>query len=113
MKNKPNSIEDIIKISKVTEDQLSLISYNGTDSKLLGAKNFMLAEMISEVYNEGKTENHWWGYYEKGSGFFRSYFDCWSDGSFVSSRLKFNKKEDFLDAIKKFPEIYKILMDKI
>lgn len=117
-----NTLEDIFKISKPSKEEKLLISYKGKKSRLLGAQAMLVAEMIAEVYNEGiildwneASQTKWFGRYDYsklGSGFDPLDFIYWYSESSVSSRLHFKKEALFLDAVKKFPEIYKRLMEK-
>lgn len=116
------TIEDIFEIKPPTEDQKLLINYQGSDSKMLGAKALLLAETIAEVFNEdtvldwdNQSQKKWFGWYDYSStcsGFAFSYCTYWLSRSFVPSRLHFKSEELFWYAVKTFPEIYKTLMIK-
>lgn len=115
------TLKDIFKVSQPDPDELKLISYKGKNKRLLGAQTQLIAEHITEVYNEGtildwdnNDQKKWFGWYdiEKGSGFDRWDCDCWTTESAVSSRLHFKEKDLFWDAVNKFPKIYKTLMVK-
>ena len=72
-KNKPKDIRDLVKsmkdvlrISKPTKEELTIINYSGKSKRLLFAKNFLIISLISEVLNEGwkpKTNDSEYRYY--------------------------------------------------
>lgn len=104
------SIQDAIDIANPSQDIRNLINYQGTDRKMIGAKNFCLAELLAEVLNEGWVSKGfgWFGHFNPGSGFYNgdySYYHRWY--YHVSLRLLFKEKALFLHATRICPEVYK------
>lgn len=108
---KPKTIKALLKLVKPTTDQSLIIDYTGKDPVVLGARAFLLTELIAKYFNGSETENYWWGWYKSGSCFSDSDYCYWPSLSSVSARLRFHKEEDFLYATKTFPEIYKTIME--
>lgn len=116
-----NSIEDVIAIAKPTQEEMDLIKYSGTNVRMQGAKWHLLAQMICDVFNEGWApdwsnygERKWYPFFDMdaGVGFSRSYYGSWLTGTAVGSRLCF-KTEALSDmAARKFPDVYKGLLNK-
>jgi hypothetical protein len=67
------TLADVFDLVPRSEDQKILLDYNGTDPKMLGAKNFMLGEMIVEAYHEGTIVDHTDQNQKK--------YEAWYDGS--------------------------------
>jgi hypothetical protein len=107
-------------IPNPSKEVRDLIAYCGTDRKIIGAKNFLLAELIAEAYNEGwvpdwtnTNEKKWFAWFEgKDGSFSASDYDLWLAGAAVGSRLCFKSEKLLLDAVKKFPNVYKEIINK-
>lgn len=115
------SILDVLTIIKPSADQKILLNYDGDDRKMIGAKNFMWAEMIAEVLNEGwipdyndESQKKWFGWFDGRSGFAFSFSFCgnWLTVTYSGSRLCFKSEALLLYAVKTFPDVYKEIMKK-
>lgn len=95
------SVQDAINIAKPDSDELSLLNYNGTNERMIGARQALKMFIVSDVLNEGKEANWsddderkwapWWNM--QGGGFSAS--GCVSRDSYstVGSRLSFREEE--------------------
>lgn len=115
------TLEDIFELVPPTENQKILLDYNGVDPKMLGAKNFMLGEMIVEAYHEGKVVDHTdssqrkyeaWYDGSKGFAFGASGYGGWNSGTSCGSRLCWLDVGLMRDAHAKFPEVFRTIVKK-
>ncbi len=104
-KNKPKSImdrvktmSDVLRIAKLTKEELALYNYSGKSKRLIFARDFMTLALIAEVLNEGvtpkvdgKDERHY-PYYWLSSGFVFAHAGYAASPASASSasRLAFN-----------------------
>ena|SRR5688572_19690390 len=115
-----DTLEAIFEKVKPTEDQMLLLNYSGTDDKVLGAKNWMLAEMIAEAFGDGwvgdfsNDEPKWFPVFDgrRGFVFSHSFCDDWFTFSFVGSRHCFRTEQLSDAAAKRFPEVYRKILTK-
>lgn len=115
------TLADVFAITQPCGDVEKLLNYTGTNRMMIGAKNFILAELIAEAYNEGwvpnwkdTNEKKWSGWFDGSNNFAfsSSLYSYWHAGTYVGSRLVFKSEKLLLDAVKKFPEIYREILTK-
>lgn len=130
IKESIKSIDDVIAIAKPSEEEMALINYSGDNTRMIGAKNNLLLQMVADVFNTNENgvrwEPNWKDYSQRkwypwfnmdantpsGVGFSSSYYAYWHSFSSVGSRLCFeNEKLSYLSA-ELFPEIYIALLKK-
>jgi len=115
------TLQDVIEVTDPGAEVINILNYAGPNRKLIGAKNFILAELIAEAYNEGweadyknNNQKKWYGWFDgsRGFAFVFSRYDGWDTNAGVGSRLCFETEAKLLDAVKKFPNVYKELLTK-
>lgn len=115
-----NGLEDIFTLTKPTLEEATLLNYDGPSRRLIGAKNMLLGELISEAYAQGKeadfengNQYKWAPVFEGGGfAFSVSFFDRRLSYACVGSRLWFAEERLSNDAVKKFPDVFKNLLSK-
>ena len=121
IKESVKNIEDVIAIAKPSEEELSLINYSGTNSKMIGVKNALLLFLVSEVFNQGwepdwnnTNQPKWYPWFnmKNGVGFSDSDYADRDAAPFVGSRLCFETEELSDLSAQMFPEIYKAVLTK-
>lgn len=130
LKKNFKSIEDVIKFFNPSEEDKILLNYNGTNSRLLGARAFMLLEIVADIFNTRPDGTKWipnWNDYNdykwypwfkmnaktpSGVGFSRSYYVYWAANSSVGSRLCFEHEELSDLSAELFPELYITILKK-
>ncbi len=119
--DKVKSIQDVINIAKPSEEVLQLISYAGTDKHMIGAKNMVLAFLITEVLNQGWepdwndfNQRKWFPVFDmsEGAGFGHSLYAYWGTDTAGGSRLCFETEELADYAGRTFNDIYKLILNK-
>lgn len=109
------SLLDAIEIVGVNEDVKRLLSYNGKDSVMLGAKALASLTIINQALNEGwvpdyndKKEYKYypWFEYKPGVGFSSGDCVCADARTCVGSRLSFKTSELAKYAGQQFESIY-------
>lgn len=115
------SVGDAIEIAKPDQAEIELLSYNGTNDRMIGTKHALILFMLSEVLNEGKEadwdnddERKWFPVWDmrSGFGFSGANYGTWAPYSDVGSRLCFRTRELAIHAAKIAPESYKYFMQK-
>lgn len=116
-----NTLKDVIAIAKPTKEELALINYKGTSDHMLGAQNFLICELVSEVLNEGwvapfdgKTPR-WFPVFDVesgGFGFLRADDDNWHSTADAGSRLCLKNEPLAIHAGKIFGEYYRKIIIK-
>lgn len=99
-------------LPELTEEERALVNYNGTNQRMLGARDFLKAVLITEAINQGWVadyDNHnqekWeiiWEKNKAGFGFSRTYCDYDSSNSSVGSRLCFESRDKAVHAGRHF-----------
>lgn len=119
--DKIKSLADVLRITKPDKETMAFINYKGKNRKIIGAKNFVLAELIAEAYNEGwvpdwtnSNEYKWFPYFDgrKGFGFSLSNYAIWHSYSHAGSRLAFKSEALSNHAGKLFVAVYQELINK-
>jgi hypothetical protein len=124
LKEKFSNIQDIVNASNLSEEESALANYEGTSSKMIGAKAALLKELIADVFNtrldgtkwipNWKTsERKWWPWFDmdsdkhpSGVGFSYSVCDHWYTRTTVGSRLCFESEELSDLSVELYPEVY-------
>jgi hypothetical protein len=119
--DKVKNIQDVINIAKPSDEVLQLISYAGTDKHMIGAKNMVLAFLITEVLNQDWVpdwndfdQRKWFPVFDmsEGAGFGGSGFVFWGTAATGGSRLCFETEELADYAGRTFNDIYKLILNK-
>lgn len=118
------SIKDVIKASNVSENEQILLDYNGTSNRLIGAKAFMLLEMVAELFNtradgskweadwNDDNQRKWFPVFNmqsktpSGVGFSDSIYDFCYSFTYCGSRLAFEFEELTDLSAELYPEVY-------
>ena len=110
-KESKNSLDKIFKFNNTTEKDFNKKWENFEDHEKYGA----LEKMIVNYYNKGEKPNwensnqykyHPWFVICEDNFRYDSY-SCWYFGSCTSSRLAYLRKEDMLEAVELYIDIYK------
>lgn len=110
------TIEDAIALYPVSDNLKTLLTYNGIDEIMIGAKANALLQLVVAVLNEGWTPNwddsqerKWepWFYLDNPSGFRFDVASYVHTDSSVGSRLCFKTKELCEYAANQFLDLYK------
>lgn len=115
------TIKDVLDIARPTGEILTILNYSGTDRKMIGVKNFALAELIAEVLNEGKTidmskrgQQAWFPVFDRDTdlGFSSSLYDDWISYADAGSRLAFVNEALSDYAGRTFTDVYREIILK-
>lgn len=111
LREKFPSIQDVIKASTLTEEELALANYSGTSSLMIGARSALRLFLASELFNtrldatkweanwKDTNEPKWFPIFDmsantpSGVGFSRSAYDLWLAHSGCGSRFAFEFEE--------------------
>lgn len=107
------NFNDVLKIAKPTKQELTIINYKGRSKRLLFLKYTSICALITEVLNEGKTNNIWFPVFDTtGSGFVFSVSVSNYNFVFTSvgAGLRFCTEQHSDYAGKTFTEEYKNLL---
>lgn len=115
------TFEDVLAtMDEIPENVNMLLTYNGNNADLLGAKAFLKATLVTRALNDGWVPNwddtneyKWWPWFNMksaGFGLSYSYFGSANSSSVVGSRLCFKSEELSNYAAKQFESIYKDLL---
>ena len=110
-KESKNNLDKIFKFNNTTEKDFNKKWENFEDHEKYGA----LEKMIVSYYNKGKKSNwensNQYKYYPwfimREDNFCYGDYGAWYSGSSASSRLAYLRKEDMLEAVELYIDIYK------
>lgn len=119
----PN-IQDVIKASTLSYDELELANYSGNSNLLIGARAAIRRELVADVFNtrldgskwepnwNNDNESKWFPVFNmqsktpSGVGFSGSGFVRWTSDTTCGSRFAFEKEELSDLSAELYPELY-------